>query len=116
MPKYLAIKTSLFFYISSLLSCATVQVYKEAGKPVFYANENCLPSGQADSLNVVTFNIKEAEKIQLATLELQQLEKTRPVDIYLLQEMDEKGAEAIARELKLNYLYIPIVYNKLIKK
>ena len=30
--------------------------------------------------------------------------------------MDEKGAEAIARELNLNYLYIPIVYNKLVKK
>src|SRR6478735_8143504 len=114
MHKQLAIKPALFFFIAGLLSCGTVQVYKEPGKPLFYTNENCLSAPQADSLNVVTFNVKEAEKIQLAISELQQLEKTKPVDIYLLQEMDEKGAEAIAKELKLNYLYIPIVYNELI--
>src|SRR5436305_8422348 len=109
MHQQFAIKSALLIFITCLLSCSTEQVYKDPGKPVFYSNENCCPSApQADSLNVVTFNIKEAEKIQLAILELQQLNKTKPVDIYLLQEMDEKGAEEIAKELKLNYLYIPI--------
>jgi endonuclease/exonuclease/phosphatase family metal-dependent hydrolase len=30
--------------------------------------------------------------------------------------MDENGADTIARELGLNYLFIPIVYNKMVKK
>ncbi len=67
---------------------------------------------QPDSLNVVTFNIKKAEKIQLAISELQYLEKTRHVDVYMLQEMDEKGVEEIANKLDLNYLYIPIVLDR----
>src|SRR3954465_5309694 len=104
MHKQFVIRSVLFLSITCLLSCSTEQVYKDPGKPVFYSNENCPSAPQADSLNVVTFNIKEAEKIQLAIFELQQLEKTTPVDIFLLQEMDEKGAEAIAKELKLNYL------------
>jgi endonuclease/exonuclease/phosphatase family metal-dependent hydrolase len=117
MPKHFAIRLSLLVFVICLLSCGTVRVYKEPDKPVFYSNEKRSQSiQQADSLNVVTFNIEEAEKIQLAISELQQFEKTRKIDVYLLQEMDEKGVEEIAKVFSLNYLYIPIVYNKLIKK
>ena len=52
----------------------------------------------------------------MAIAELNDFKKTRNIDIYLLQEMDEKGVEAIAGQFDLNYLYFPIVYNKLIKK
>ncbi|HEU4902236.1 MAG TPA: endonuclease/exonuclease/phosphatase family protein [Flavisolibacter sp.] len=69
-----------------------------------------------DSLRVVTFNIRKAEKIELATAELQQLQKTKNIDVFLLQEMDEQGAAAIAKSLGLNYLYIPIVYRTSAKK
>lgn len=99
-----------------LFSCGTVQVYKEPGEPIFLSNQLSQTLGDADSLNVVTFNIKEAEKIDLAISELQQLEKTHTIDVYLLQEVDEKGVEMLASQLKLNYLYIPIVYNKIVKK
>ena len=60
--------------------------------------------------------MQKAEKIQQAIVELQSFEKTTPVDIYLLQEMDEEGVRFMAEELKLNYLYLPVVYNKLLKK
>jgi len=66
----------------------------------------------SDSLNVVTFNIKKARKIQLAITEMKRFEERSPVDIYLLQEMNEEGVEAIAKELDLNYLYIPFSYDK----
>src|SRR5206468_1897387 len=36
--------------------------------------------------------------------------------VYLLQEMDEKGVEVIAKTLNLNYLYIPIQYRNSAKK
>ena len=110
-PNY--IQWTLLLFATTFLSCGTVQVYREAGKPVFYSNDNHRqPNGLADSLNVVTFNIKKSEKIQLAAAELKDLEKTKNVDVYLLQEMDEKGVEEIAGKLGFNYLYIPIVYDK----
>lgn len=117
MNKISEITFILLLLGAGLFSCRSVQVYKEPDKPLFYSNEkNSRAAGQADSFNVVTFNIKKAEKIQLAISELQQLEKSRNIDIYLLQEMDEKGVKAIAKELGLNYLYIPIVYDKSDKK
>lgn len=103
--------------LTSLLSCGTVQVYQEPDEPVFRYQENETPSGtQTDSLNVVTFNIKKAEKIALASTELEALQLKKNVDVYLLQEMDEKGVETIAKNLGLNYLYIPVVYNTAEKK
>ncbi len=103
--------TCLFF------SCRSLRFYGELDKPFFhYSNKNVSVKEQTDSLNVVTFNIKKSIKIQLAIQEMQLLEKTKPVDIYLLQEMDERGVQAIAKELGLNYLYIPIAYDARDKK
>lgn len=103
--------------MTGLLSCGTVHVYKDPGEPVFRNQEKEAASpAQTDALQVVTFNIKKAEKITLASTELQALQQTTNVDVYLLQEMDEKGVETIAKDLGLNYLYIPIVYNTAEKK
>src|SRR4051812_45422502 len=77
-----AINLSLVFFITCILSCGTVKVYKEADKPIFFSNEKRFGfQGQADSLTVITFNIKAAEKIQMAIDELQKFEKTRNVDV-----------------------------------
>lgn len=115
MPEQFAHKTIFFFFVVTFLSCGTVRIYKEPDRPVLISNEinNIQP---ADSLTVVSFNIEKAEKIQQAISELQRFAKTTPVAVYLLQEMDEQGVQAIAKELNLNYLYIPIVYNWLLKK
>lgn len=115
--KNLAIQSSLLFVVTCLLSCAAVKVYKAPDEPVFQARaKDPQPVKQADSLNVITFNIKKAEKTQLAADELQQFQQTRNIDVYLLQEMDEKGVEVIAKSLNLNYLYIPIQYRRSAKK
>lgn len=106
-----------FVVMASLLSCGTVRVYQEPDQPMFHSHEEAQQtSEQTDSLSVVTFNIRKAEKVDLAIDELQELQKTKPVDVYLLQEMDEKGVEEIATSLGLNYLYIPAVYNTSLKK
>ncbi|MEO8171699.1 MAG: endonuclease/exonuclease/phosphatase family protein [Sediminibacterium sp.] len=117
MRKHSAIYPCLFIFLSSLFSCRSLQFYSELDKPFFYTNQkDVYNKEQTDSLNVVTFNIKKAIKIQLAIDELQQLEKTKKIDIYLLQEMNEQGVETIAKALHLNYLYIPIAYDKSDKK
>ncbi|WP_431209634.1 endonuclease/exonuclease/phosphatase family protein [Puia sp. P3] len=100
-----------------LLSCHTLKFYGDAGKPIFTSVPgSTVATGPADSLNVVTFNIKKARKIQLAITEMQRLQSTTPVDIYLLQEMNEEGVQEIAGGLGLNYLYIPFSYDKADKK
>ncbi len=109
LVKNLSIIVFLFF----LYSCHALSFYGDVDKPFFYSGKKIISGQEAsDSLTVVTFNIKKARKIQMAVSELRQLEKKSTVDIYLLQEMDEKGVETIAADLDLNYLYIPIAYDK----
>jgi endonuclease/exonuclease/phosphatase family metal-dependent hydrolase len=100
-----------------LMACRRLNFYGDAERPVFYSSKKEMANaGPSDSLNVVTFNIKKARKIQLAIAEMKALDKKTPIDLYLLQEMDEKGVEAIATGLGLNYLYFPVAYDKSEKK
>src|SRR4051794_12500349 len=75
-------KSPLLFFIACLLSCGTVKVYNDPGKPVYLSNEKTFEiANRADSLTVLTFNIKEAEKIKLAIAELKDFGTTRNIDI-----------------------------------
>jgi endonuclease/exonuclease/phosphatase family metal-dependent hydrolase len=115
--KHLVLLSCFALFATCLLSCGTVQVYKEPALPVFHSGEEALQiTGKADSLRVVTFNIRKAIKTTLAASELQQFPKTKNADVYLLQEMDEKGVKEIAKILGLNYLYFPVVYKTSAKK
>jgi endonuclease/exonuclease/phosphatase family metal-dependent hydrolase len=117
MLKRLVKGRSIIVFLAFLYSCRGLFFYSDVDKPFFYSGKKVIPSREAsDSLTVVTFNIKKARKIQMAISELQKLKKKSTVDIYLLQEMDEKGVETIAAALDLNYLYIPIAYDKSDKK
>ena len=61
----------------------------------------------SEEVKIVTWNIKYAGKIGVAIIELSQVQPLREADIILLQEMDERGVEAIARALRYNYVYYP---------
>jgi endonuclease/exonuclease/phosphatase family metal-dependent hydrolase len=107
----------LIVMLISLFSCHTLTFYGNADRPFFVSHgKEVADAASSDTLNVVTFNIKKSRKIELAISEMKQLEKQTPIDIYLLQEMNENGVEAIATALRLNYLYIPIAYDKSDKK
>jgi len=63
-----------------LFSCRALNFYGDADKPFFNSGEKEIASTEpSDTLNVVTFNIKKARKIQLAISEMKQLEKQRPL-------------------------------------
>ena len=113
MCKYFMLRISFFIFLVALSSCGTVQIYEDPNNPVYLSNDINSVSPVNDSLVVMIFNIEKSEKIELAISELKAFESTLPVDIYLLQEMDEKGVKVIARELKLNYLYMPNVHYKM---
>lgn len=117
MPKRLTLHLALICTAVCFASCASLQFYNKTDAPFYHSNKEIPAEGVfTDSISVVTFNIKKARKIQLAIDELKQLRKQKEVDIYLLQEMDEKGTEAIAAAMHLNYLYIPISYDRSDKK
>ena len=57
-------------------------------------------------IRIVTFNIKLARRIDRA-IEVLRSDSLRDADIIALEEMDDAGADRIARALRLNYVYYP---------
>ncbi len=60
-----------------------------------------------DELQVVTFNIEFAIKIDEAIATLRDSEQLKHAQVLLLQEMDEGGTDRIAKALGYNYVYYP---------
>jgi endonuclease/exonuclease/phosphatase family metal-dependent hydrolase len=94
----------------------TAKNYLDQNHPFYSGNYSVEAREPVQTLTVVTYNIWFGEDIQQALSELKQIQSQKGLDILLLQEMDETGAERIARELQLNYVYFPAAieptYNK----
>ena len=85
----------------------TMANYDEPDGPRFAGQFAPEPPEFDGSLKVITWNIRFAEDAQTAVTELQSIPELQDADILLLQEMDEKGVDGIARELGYNYVYYP---------
>lgn len=93
--------------VFTALQAYTAQNYTEQNYPFYsgnYAPDDLQP---IETLTVVSYNIWFGDNIDQALSELREIESQRPLDIILLQEMDEVGTEKIARELRLNFAYFP---------
>ncbi|MGH7495781.1 MAG: endonuclease/exonuclease/phosphatase family protein [bacterium] len=88
-------------------SCIPAQNYLDPEGPKFTGQYAGPLRVFDDTIKVVSFNIKFSEQIRLATEELSNFPELRQADILLLQEMDEAGADSIARALAYNYVYYP---------
>lgn len=92
-----------------LAGCATARNYLEVDRPVFEgsfapaAAERPLPV----TLRVVTYNVEVGAHVKEATGILRDRPELRDADVVLLQEMDERGVEAMAEALSLAYVYYP---------
>src|SRR5829696_3060608 len=69
-----------------------------------FAPENPKP---VETLTIVSYNIWFGEDVGQAISEIKEIKSQKELDIILLQEMDEVGTEQIARELQMNYVYVP---------
>jgi len=69
-----------------------------------YAIENPKP---IETLTVVSYNIWFGLNPEQALSEIKEFKSQKPLDILLLQEMDEVAAQQIARGLQMNYVYYP---------
>lgn len=74
-------------------------------------NDNQLiayPEFTGTKLKVVSFNIEFAQKIDSAIALLKNGDLS-DADVYLFQEMDEKGTEEVSKRMGLNYIYYPAI-------
>jgi endonuclease/exonuclease/phosphatase family metal-dependent hydrolase len=99
------------FIVAGLLgaACATARNYPAPDSPRFEGRHGLAGSGVEvpRSLKVVTFNVKFSRQVDRAVLALREDPALRGADIVALQEMNERGAEAVALALGLNHVYYP---------
>jgi endonuclease/exonuclease/phosphatase family metal-dependent hydrolase len=92
-------------------SCAPVTNLLSPTGPRFegrYAPHPSRAMSPQSPIRVVTFNIRFAREIDRA-IEVLRDDSLRGADILALQEMDETGAERIARALGYDYVFYPAV-------
>ncbi|HJS19910.1 MAG TPA: endonuclease/exonuclease/phosphatase family protein, partial [Anaerolineales bacterium] len=85
----------------------TAENYLGQNDPQYTGNFATEHPEPAETLTVVSYNIRYGKDIDQALSELREFRAQKPLDILLLQEMDEAGTEKMARELQLNYVYFP---------
>jgi endonuclease/exonuclease/phosphatase family metal-dependent hydrolase len=86
-------------------ACATATNYSDAAGPRYAAAPVSAPP--SDTLHVVAFNVKYAQRVDSAIALLTEDSSLRGADLVLLQEMDEPGTRRIAAALGLGYVYYP---------
>ena len=112
---------SVFAGIAALCGCRTGLNYEGvagprfASAPVPAAVVSALPvsdtrTAGADTLRIVSFNIKFAVQIDSAIQLLRSDTALRSADVVLLQEMDEAGTRRIADSLAMAYVYYPAAH------
>ena len=82
--------------------------YEHPSEPIYQAAyAPAAPEHSGPGVKVVTWNIKFGRQVDEAIEVLRETPALADADILLLQEMDEAGADAIARALAYNYVYFP---------
>ncbi len=85
----------------------SIRNFTDPGGPVYAGNYVKEKPDFDGSIKVVTWNISFSKQIDEAIKTLEEVEALRNADILLLQEMDAKGAELIAKTLGYEYVYYP---------
>jgi endonuclease/exonuclease/phosphatase family metal-dependent hydrolase len=87
-------------------ACATAHNYTDPGEPRFETRYGRATEPD-ETIRVVSFNVKFAEKVDRAIAVFQDTDALRRPDILALQEMDAEGTERIARALEMNSIFFP---------
>jgi endonuclease/exonuclease/phosphatase family metal-dependent hydrolase len=86
-------------------SCA-VRSYLDPSRP-FYRTSHGVPRDTEAGLRVVTFNVKEGQRVREAAAALGAHDDLRDADVVVLQEMNADAVESVARALRMNSVYYP---------
>ena len=94
------------FLALCLGACAAAKNYTDPDEPR-YETRHGSPTRPDETIRVVTFNVKFAEKVDEAIAVFRDTPALREPDILALQEMDAPGTERIARALEMNSIFFP---------
>jgi endonuclease/exonuclease/phosphatase family metal-dependent hydrolase len=89
------------------VGCGAVNYLDPSGPFYETSYSKASPSPEGGQLNVVTYNIAYAKKIELALELLRETPQLRAPDVLALQEMDAPAVEEMARQLEMNSVYVP---------
>lgn len=93
--------------------CKNVENYLDPGGPRFAGNYAPPVGASVPSfdgrIKVVSYNIEHSINIAGAIDELETVSELNGSDVVLLQEMDEIGADRIAKTIGYNYVYYPAI-------
>src|SRR5688500_14225041 len=98
----------LFLCLSS--ACRTGQNYPGAAEPRYAGVGAAADRPVPDTLRIVSFNVKYAERVDSAIVVLTTERALRDPDVLLLQEMDADGTRRIAQALGMSYVYYPAIF------
>lgn len=87
-------------------ACAAARNYTDPDEPR-YVTRHGRATVPEETIRVVSFNVKFAEKVDQAVAVFQDTPALREPDILVLQEMDAEGTERIARALEMNSIFFP---------
>ena len=87
-------------------ACAAAKNYTEPDEPR-YVTRYGRSTPPNETIRVVSFNVKFAEKVDEAIADLRDTPALREADILALQEMDAPGTERIAHALEMNSIFFP---------
>jgi endonuclease/exonuclease/phosphatase family metal-dependent hydrolase len=90
-------------------ACASTTNYPDPAGPRYSGVYTKASVPRERGLRVVTFNIKYARETARAAALLKDDPRLSGADVIALQEMDEAGADLIARTLGVNFVYYPAV-------
>lgn len=99
----------LVLCLALLSSCGVRQTYTDPEGPVYSGDHAPAPGEFTGALKVVSYNIAMGQRTNLAVREFWEVAEIRDADVILLQEMDARGAGAIAESLGCDYVYYPSV-------
>lgn len=107
----MTLRIGLTLFMVLVTACRTGRNYPGAGEPR-YAGVATTTAILAvpDTLRIVSFNIKYAERVDSALVVLATEPSLRAADVLLLQEMDARGTRTMAEALGMSYVYYPAIF------
>ena len=90
-----------------LIACSNTPNYLDNDMPRYSGSYSVSPPVDDGVLKIVSWNIKYARDIDGAIETFDSSPELQQADVVLLQEMDNEGTDALARSLKMNYVYYP---------
>ena len=105
-------RLALLPLLAALLAACTGRNYPGAEGPRYAGRTGAARAARADTLRVVSFNIRFAAEIDSAIAVLRGDPALRDADVVLLQEMDADGTRRIAEALGMAWVYYPAIYRR----